>query len=486
MVQGAVVANQQYADYLSAAAEDRLDYSGKPIVDGKRAKKMQAEKTRKYDTLGGGSLLFGIAAAAQEKNKREEEEKKKKLEAVAGQGIVESVSMEGLPDETVLTTFINAHQSMADKFHENFVFVKDVCLEKLTSLRKELESEVNVMSMLGDVTLFELEKAEDDVQKAWTAYYALASATVGSVSNRPRPRPVGDKNAIMDVWLVEMHYRMSVAYLTTVWEKCSKELSNLFASMKELECNRRFRLMELMIVYMQRAERLWLSIPSMITNVTKDLVSTPQDTDSIEKDVQITIRDKAQAYQKKDNAAMKSDPMNAPGLAGVPDLKDGYELQSPLNSDLLGKTQVVWRKNEKLMSVWKPSLAIATTDCYLHLFDIPHFSNVQTGTAPEVAFQALVPPVRIPTEDDMVNGTYPFGNSWFDHLIPTDSIDLRCTKITFSEAKGSSTFEVTETLAPNKLSTVSNFTRKKKLALRMYSSEHMVEWLLTLKTYGAE
>ncbi len=318
------------------------------------------------------------------------------------------------------------------------------------------------------------------------AYYTLASMTVGSVSNRPRPRPAGDKSAVMDVWLVEMHYRMSVAYLTTVWEKCSKELSNLFSSMKELECNRRFRLSELMIVYMQRAERLWLSIPSVITAVTKDLVSAPTDTDSIEKEVQITIRDKAQAYQKKDMTAMKSDPMNAPGLAGVPDLKEGYELQSPLNSDLLGKTQVVWRKNEKLMSVWKPTLAMATTDCYLHLFDIPHFSNVQTGTAPEVAFQALVPPVRIPTEDDMVNGTYPFGNNWFDHLVPTDSIDLRCTKITFSESKGSSTFEVTETLAPNKISTVSNFTRKKKLALRMYSSQHMVEWLLALKNYGAE
>jgi len=453
---------------------------------------MKNDRARKYEVLGGGgSLFWGVGmAVAQEKarKEKEEEEKKKKLEATsAGQQILEQqTSFEGLPNETVLTPFINAHKAMADKFNENYLFVKDVCLQKMTDLRKELESEVNVMSMLGDVTIFELEKAEDDVQKAWAAYYSLASMTVGSVSNRPRPKPMGDRSAVMDVWLVEMHYRMSVAYLTTIWEKCSKELSNLFASMKELECNRRFRLSELMIVYMQRSERLWLSIPSMITGVTKELVAAPTDTDSIEKDVQITIRDKAQAYQKKDMSSMKSDPMNAPGLAGVPDLKTGYELQSPLNSDLLGKTQVVWRKNEKLMSVWKPTLAIATSDCYLHLFDIPHFSNVQTGTAPEVAFQALVPPVRIPTEDDMVNGTYPFGNNWFDHLVPTDSIDLRCTKITFSESKGSSSFEVTETLAPNKLSAVSNFTRKKKLALRMYSSQHMVEWLLTLKNYGAE
>ena len=283
-----------------------------------------------------------------------------------------------------------------------------------------------------------------------------------------------------------MHYRMSVAYLTTIWEKCSAELSNLFASMKELECNRRFRLSELMILYQQRAERLWLSIPTIVTSVTKELVSIPTDTDTIEKDVQNIIREKATFYQKKDSAQMKSDPMNAPGLAGVPDLKKGYELQSPLISDLIGKAQVVWRKNDKLMSVWKPSLAIATSDCYLHLFDIPHYSNVQTGTAPELAFQALVPPVKIPNEDDLVSGNYPWGVNWYDNLVPTDTIDLSESKITFSETKGNSTFELTETLPPNKLSAVSNFVRKKKLSLRMYSSQHMVEWLLTLKNYGAE
>lgn len=293
-------------------------------------------------------------------------------------------------------------------------------------------------------------------------------------------------NAINDVWLVEMHYRMSVAYLTTIWEKCSAELSNLFASMKELECNRRLRLRELLILYMQRSERLWLSIPSMITAVTKDLVSAPTDSETIENDVQQSIRDKAQIYQRKDAAKMTTDPMNGPGLAGVAELRSGYELQSPLMSDLLGKAQVIWRKNENLMSVWKPCLAIATSDSYLHLFNVPHSSNAQTGTAPEVAFQSLVPPVRIPNEDDLRDGNYPYGTNWFQHLIPTTSIDLKCSKITFNEAMGNATFELTETLAPNQLSTLSNYTRKQKLALRFYSSQNMVDWLLFMKNYGAE
>ena len=177
------------------------------------------------------------------------------------------------------------------------------------------------------------------------AYYTLASINAGAAATtRNMQKSKVAVNTVTDVWLVEMHYRMSVAYLTTIWEKCSSELSELFASMKELECNRRFRLHELLVTYMQRAERLWLSVPSMITAVTKDLVSMSTDTADIEKDVQISIRTKASAFQKKEQAGTADPILNAPGLAGAAELKPGYELQSPLMSDLLGKTQVIWRK----------------------------------------------------------------------------------------------------------------------------------------------
>merc|ERR1719469_1177214 len=77
---------------------------------------------------------------------------------------------------------------------------------------------------------------------------------------------------IRDVWIVEMHYRMSVAYLTTTWEHSSTELSKLFQSLKEVECNRRYRLRELLLLHMQRQERLWLSIPGLVAPVVKDLM----------------------------------------------------------------------------------------------------------------------------------------------------------------------------------------------------------------------
>lgn len=484
LVQGSVIANKQYADYLTAAADDRLDYSGKPMEENK-AIKYRGDKVKKYLSLGAGSLLWNAAHIKDSgKNQLNEDEKSRKEKLNASRNsLMKDGNVEGLPADSMLTSFIHCHKQLGEKFLENYTFVKEIALVKIKSLRQELEQEVHIMSQLGDVTIFELEKAEDDVQRNWAAYYEQASVKVGPITSS---RNVC-QNSVHDVWLVEMNYRMSVAYLTTIWEKCSAELSELFANMKELECNRRFRLSELLILYMQRSERLWLSVPSMITNVTKDLVSTPLDTDSIEKEVQQTIKDKAQAFQKNEVAEMVKDPIkNAPGLADAPNLKKGYELQSPLLSELLGKKDVIWRKNEKIMSVWKPTLAVATSDCYLHLFNIPHYSSVTAGSNPEKAFQELVPSVKVPTEESLKNGQYPHGSNWYDHLVPTDSIDLRCSKITFSESKGNSSFELTETLPPNKLSAATKFVRTKKLALRLYSSQHMVEWLLTLKNYGAE
>jgi hypothetical protein len=56
---------------------------------------------------------------------------------------------------------------MALVMNANISFIKDVALEKMHALRKELEAEVTVMGALGDATMVELKKAEEDVQKAW-------------------------------------------------------------------------------------------------------------------------------------------------------------------------------------------------------------------------------------------------------------------------------------------------------------------------------
>ena len=177
IVIGSVAANTAYADYLAAASQDRLDYAGKPIEE-KKAKKFQGDKKQKYSKLGGGSMLWN--AAIKEKDSVDSNNSRN-----GGSGHTSPIgfglssasssnpSFDGLPEETMLTSFIECHQSMADKFKENYTFVKDVVLSKLTLLRRELEKEVNIISMLGDATMFELEKAEEDVQKAWGEFLRM-------------------------------------------------------------------------------------------------------------------------------------------------------------------------------------------------------------------------------------------------------------------------------------------------------------------------
>ena len=87
--------------------------------------------------------------------------------------IAPAISFEGLPEDSLITTLVESQFQMAQVFTENAAFVKDVVLDKLIELKKELEAEVSVMSALGDATIHELEKAEDDVQKAWCEFLFL-------------------------------------------------------------------------------------------------------------------------------------------------------------------------------------------------------------------------------------------------------------------------------------------------------------------------
>lgn len=490
LIRGALVANEAYHKFLRAAAEDRLDQHGKPTA-GRRVSKMQMDKNKTKISLQSGlNLKTAMDVAGIEV-------KKKSSENLAADGEEEqsktdlNVSFDGLANDTMIHNLVSSHAAMADVFEQNIDFTKDVTLVKMEELRKELESEVSVMTALGDATLYELNRAETDVQKAWAAYYALASITDGQIisprASRDEKKGV-DPNAIMDVWLVEMHYRMAVAYLTTIWDKSSKELANLFSGVKEMEYNRRFRQHELLLLFQKKNEILFNGLPPIISSVVEDLQRVPTETEIVEKAIAEHIKDTAHELQRLDDLKPKSDPMNGPGLAGVPEIRRDFELQSPLMSDLLSKVEVIWRKSDKVMAVWKPCLAVMTTDGYLHLFEFPAASNVSTGTAAEVAFQALVPPVIVPTEESIIEGVSPSPVSWFHHLIPGSSLDLKNCNISFDQQKGNSTFDITETMAPSGLAKLNKNApgRKRKFSLRLYSGQHMVDWLLALRELGAD
>ena len=365
------------------------------------------------------------------------------------------------------------------------------------SLYDELQKEVDMMEKLGDAILDELEEAEAEVVETWNNYYVVANRAMavspgaasrrGALSEKDEPKREEDLvNNSTDVWIAEMNYRMSVAYLSASWEKCSAELSKLFASMKETECSRRFRLRELLITFMQRQERLWAGLPSILTPVLKDLVDRPMDRTSIEGDVQHSIRLRAQSIQRDEQADNRKRVTEkvGQGLTGVNVAEGNFELSSPLLSDLLLKANVIEKKGSGYMSTWKTTLAVITTDSFLHLFELPANVSVHSGSAPEVAFHALVPPVEIPTQDLIKSkGGYRKSSigEWYEHLTPTESFVLPNCAIIYKDEPGNHTFEIKETIFNVGASKMFGNTTTRKLYLRTQMRQETVEWIKALK-----
>jgi len=396
--------------------------------------------------------------------------------------------------DSIVKALLESQSAMADRFQDNITFVTENSQKKLTMLKQELESEIFLITMLGDAIIEELERAEQDVQDAWSVYFTKIHQALAANSSDLAPPTLVSRFAeqfspsdIADVWVVEMHYRMSVAYLTTTWEQSSTELSKLFQSMKEVECNRRFRLRELLLVHMQRQERLWTSIPTLITPVINDLMHRSTDIPTVEKEVQSHIRSRAADIKRdKDNADAKKAKSRLPSeekndLSFAEELDPDYELVSPLMSELLLKADVVEKKADTgIIGKWKTTLAVATSDSFLHFFDLPAGSGVRAGSAAEVAFQALVPPINVPSEDMIKNGKLVFGKSWYEYLIPADSVSLKNSTISLNESKGDCIFEVTENIVQTGAAKLFNLKSVRKFSIKLFSSHEMVSWLLAL------
>ena len=286
-----------------------------------------------------------------------------------------------------------------------------------------------------------------------------------------------------DVWVDEMKYRMSVALLSSTWEKCSAELSKLFSNLKNAECDRRNRIKELLIKATQRQDRLWLGLPSTIQPVLKELIEWPMEKKVVEEDVQSSIRSRAQSILKEETEHKKANEAKpkANGLSGVDEKEGNFELSSPLVSDLMIKAKVI-EKRSGIMGAWRVTLAVVTADNFLQLFELPASSKMQQGSAPEVAFQNLIPPVLVPTLEIMRAGgvKYPSTKHWFDHLIPSESIALPNSMVTFKDEKVP-IFEISETVLTSGASKMFTKTVNRKVSLKAITRQEAEDFVSALK-----
>ena len=303
-------------------------------------------------------------------------------------------------------------------------------------------------------------------------YYSTADKAAGDINS-----PAKSVDGCNDLWVVEMLYRVGVAYQLSVWEKASTELSALFASMKETECQRRIDLREFLLAFTQRQERLYLSLPEVYTPPLKDLVGRDIDRNSMEEKVQVAIRRRAELLQREEASTKTPVSGKGSGLTRIQDLASPTaELESPLMSELLCKAKVIDRKLTGLVGGWKTTLAVVTADQFLHLFDLPS-DRVHSGSAPEVAFQTLTPTVRVPTAETMRSGKINFVRGWCDGLVPADSLALDNCKIS---SKGT-TFELVETYDTKGASKMFGKKNTRKVVLRTVTEEETQDWMDALK-----
>jgi hypothetical protein len=272
--------------------------------------------------------------------------------------------------------------------------------------------------------------------------------------------------------VVEMQYRVAVAYQNTAWEKGSTELTQLFSTVKQEECQRRMNLREFLVAFVQRQERLFLSIPGVHHSVLEELIGKELTREEMEQNVQAVIQARAEKYKKVSQKLSGSAIISE----GTEDENQDLNLESPLSSDLFLKAKVVERKGTGVMMGWRTSLAIITADSYLHFFDLDS-ENVEPGASSEVAFQALMPNVIMPSSDNMLFGKSNFTKGWADTLTPAESLILGNCMI---KPEDETSFELTENVVTTGAQKMFGKIVKKKVVVRTTTKEEADYWIEVL------
>ena len=272
-----------------------------------------------------------------------------------------------------------------------------------------------------------------------------------------------------------MQYRVAVAYQNRAWEMGSVELARLFQSVKHEECRRRMNLRELLVAFVQRQQRLFLSLPPIHNPILEELAELQTNREDIEKEVETAIRDRSLGLRRGTPTGGGSLSMGQ-GIGQSSEEEGDFTLESPLNSDLLRRAKVVEIRTAG--TPWKTCLGTITGDSYLHFFDLPA-DRIKLGAKPEAAFYALAPTVIIPSWESLSEGKSNFSKGWSDTITPCESMILAKSMIL---PKDDTIFDIAETVATTGASKMFAKTVTRKLSIKTHSKEEKDEWIMVLKT----
>ncbi|GMH83717.1 hypothetical protein TL16_g09694, partial [Triparma laevis f. inornata] len=451
IVEARAIIDRHYAESLEAIGMGNVDETNAPITSLSGNKGKQKQKKRQAADKEAGAARRGSLR-------------------MNAEGLLESRAASELG---MLQQLIMTHGDCAARYNENVAVITNEIMPDLQNLVMTLSEEVGNITAYGDAIMLELEAAE----------LKAADELV--------------ENSVC-VWVDEMKYTLSVVLLQRVWKAANEKLGELFNRMKNLEFDRRVKMQELMILFMQRQEQLWVALPAIQGPCLKGLTEKTVERGQVDEDIGAAIRTGAQNIQMSQvTAKMAEEGFKLDGEGGEEARARGSstvtvdELDSPLKSALLGKAKVVEKRKEGMMGGWKPVLALVTADNFLHIFDIPTTAKVQSGSAPEVAFNSLIPSVDIPDVTDvealvkkgkaLPSNPGEIVRDWHNLMHPDVSVNLPNTKIAFLPKSSDSAFEIEETVKNHGASAMFSKTSKRKLVLRAVSQEEAVDWIVTLK-----
>eukprot|EP00980_Cylindrotheca_fusiformis_P009178 scaffold1996_cov127-Cylindrotheca_fusiformis.AAC.15 len=381
---------------------------------------------------------------------------------------------------TVVREIQQSHRTLANRFGENAKNMDQEIAETIQSLYRDLKTQFSGMERLGTSIIEELEKTEQEVTKAWGTYIKATALSndppqTPSPRNNMSPQEASKKRSDSDPWIVEMQYRVAVAYQNTAWDKGNAELTKLFATVKQEECARRMHLREFLVAFVQRQQRLFLSLPGIHNAVLEELVGKEISLDEVQRSVEKAIETRAAKYHAdlevlSQNAALSAENSQQDNV-------DSEKLGSPLFSDLLTKAKVIERRVKGTgTSAWQTSLAIITVDSFLHLFDIESKSIIP-GSSPEIAFKTLVPTAFVPSSANLAAGKTNFSRGWGDSITPSDSMVLANCSL---QRRDETSFELTETITPTGASKMFGKIMIKRVLINTSTKEEADDWIALL------
>jgi len=295
--------------------------------------------------------------------------------------------------------------------------------------------------------------------------------------NSPLHAAIRANTVVRDGWLAEMLYRQAVNSQVMILKKCGAGLEDISDSMRRIEVNRETRIHELLLDFMPRQRRLYLGLSSISAPILKDLTSLRVDNTELARQVEDALKKHMQVLLKKDSA-QRSAIMNR-SRAQAPNLEDlhGVLTGEFFDNGLLRAATILERRCG-VRGYWKPTLAVVTSDQYLHMFDLSFLPEVSVGTPPEFIFEMLLPDYDLPTiEGESVIARV---DSLLKNLTPEITIHLmKCSSTGISSDPRS--LEIVEDI---KGRIVTNATRR--FVLRAQRRDEAEQWLALLQSFESE